>query len=214
MGNEQKTPLAQTLPLFATQQALNAINQLGIALPGHVLSVSGSIVTVNFDVTGVTLPQVTMPLFGSEYIRYPIQVGDKGVAFPASVYLGGVSGLGGPATAADFAVQQGNLSTLVWFPIANKGWSSVDPDALTMYGPNGVVLRDSGSNTVLTLTPSGLTVTSDTFSFTATTSISFTVGGHSVVIDSTGVTIDGVLFLLHAHSAVETGPDVSGPVVP
>jgi hypothetical protein len=169
--------------------------------------VSGPIVTVAFDVTGAVLPQATMPVLGAEYIRLPIKVDDKGVTFPVNVYTGGVSGLGPPGSAADFNTQQFNLSTLVWMPCGNANWSTVDPTAVTIYGPNGVVLRDTAGDTTFTLTPSGITVSGET-------SLTFAVGSHSIVINSSGVTIDGVLFLAHTHSAVQTGSGVSGPVVP
>jgi hypothetical protein len=153
-----------------------------------------------------------MPVFGPIYIRYPIQVGDKGVTFPIDVYLGGVSGLGGGT--ADTTLQ-GNLSTLVWFPVGNSNWPSVNPNALVLQGPDGVVEQDTGGNTTSTLTPNGVSVSAkETYAITAGTSITFTVGGHSILINSTGVYIDGVLFLTHTHSGVESGTDDSGPVVP
>jgi len=64
--NHQKTPLSRTLPLLAQRQALDEIYKRGLALPGKVTAVDGPIVTVSFLVSGVTLPQVTMPLFGPE----------------------------------------------------------------------------------------------------------------------------------------------------
>jgi hypothetical protein len=204
MSQAQKTPLSRTLSAFAQQKARDEIAKLGQALPGHVIKVSGAIVTVAFDVAGTTIPQVTMPLFGPEYIRYPVQVGDTGVAFPASVYIGGVSGLGGGTATGTV---QANLSTLVWFPVANKKWTPVDPNAVTIYGPNGVVLRDEASETVATLTPTG-------FNLSAHTSISLSAGGHTILINAAGITIDGVVFSLHGHSGVTTGSGVSGPVVP
>lgn len=196
------------------------LDRLGKAIPATVKSVSGAIVTVNFEVSGMTLPSVEMPLFGPEYVRYPIQVGDKGVCLPADFYLGQMSGLG-PGT-ADQSLR-GNLSTLVFFPIGNKNWSAVDAQAVTIYGPNGVVLRDSNSHSTLTLTPSDITGTAQTQfqigvgSNTITISssgITLTGGGVSIQITSSGVTIDGVDFLTHAHSGVTTGPGVTGPVVP
>ena len=202
MSSAQKIPFARSMSAFAKQKAVDEIIKRGQALPGHVVAVTGSIVTVSFNVSGVLLPQVTMPVAGSEYIRLPIQVGDKGVAFPASVYLGGVSGLGGGT--AD-TTQQANLTTLVWFPIGNTSFSAVDANAVTAYGPNGVVLKDSGGNTTLTLTPSGVVLN-------AQTSITLEVGSHSIVINSSGVTIDGKPFLPHTHSGVTTGGGVSGPV--
>jgi hypothetical protein len=202
MSQAQKTPLSRTLSAFTQQKARDEIAKLGQALPGHVLAVSGAIVTVAFDVKGMTIPQVTMPLFGPEYIRYPIEVGDKGVAFPASVYLGEVSGLGSGSASRT----QANLSTLVWFPIANKKWTAVNPLALTLYGPDGVVLRDTNSDTVATLTPAA-------FSVSAQTSISLSAGGHTVVISAAGITIDGIVFALHGHAGVTVGTGVTGPVV-
>lgn len=201
---------------------LNEIGRRGRALPGTVIEVTGAIVSVNFDVSGITLPNVTMPLFGPEYVRYPIQPGDLGVAFPSDAYLGGTSGLG--SGVADTSLR-GNLSTLVWFPIGNKTWSEVDPDAVTIYGPNGVVFRDADSNTVATLTPDGLVIdaktdfqvqvgtggSAPTISMT-TSAITLKVGSVDIVIDSSGVKIQGKLFLPHEHTGVTTGSATSGGV--
>jgi len=184
MSTAQKKPFSRTLSLFAQQKALDEIAKRWQALPGRVVAVSGAIVTVNFEVAGATLPQATMPLFGPEYIRYPVQIGDKGVAFPASVYLGGVSGLGG-GTADD--TLRGNLSTLVWFPCGNKGWTAVDDDAVTVYGPNGVVLRDTGSNSVETLTPSGVAFATPVVSTTGNLSVG--TGWSGVFTTPTGQTV-------------------------
>lgn len=205
MSDAQKTPLSQTLSSFATWQALNEIQKRGTGLPGTVAVVSGPIVTVNFDVSGVTLPNVTMPVFGPEYIRYPIQVGDLGVAFPVGLYIGGVSGLGGGT--ADTTLR-GNLATLVWFPIGNKNWTaSPNANATVLYGPQGVVIQDKAGS-------------SPDFSVTVNSSgITMTGGGHTVVLNSSGLTIDSVLFATHDHgpgtyvagSTAVTGD--SGPVV-
>lgn len=189
MSNAQKTPFMRAMGSFGQRKALDEIEKRGSALPGHVVAVNGPIVTVNFDVKGLTLPQISMPIFGSEYVRLPIQAGDKGAAFPVDFYLGGISGLGG-GTADD--TLRGNLSALVWFPIGNKNWSAVDPNAVTLYGPNGVVMKDTAGNTTATLTPSGLVIT-------AQTSITLSVGSHSIVINASGITIEGRPFLAHQH---------------
>lgn len=210
-NNAQKTPLSRSLSGFATQKAVDEIMKRGQALPGIVSAVNGSIVTVNFQVRGITLPQVTMPVFGPEYIRYPIQVGDKGVAFPASVYLGGVSGLGGGI--ADTTLR-GNLSTLVWFPIGNSNWFPVKPTQLVLYGPNGVILQDTSNTASIDLTGNQILMTTGGNSITISASgITLTNGTHTIVINSTGVVIDGRIFLAHEHSAVQTGSGVSGGVV-
>jgi hypothetical protein len=209
MANEQKTPIARTLPQFATQVARNQIASSGLALPGHVIAIEGSIVTVNFDVTDVQLPQVMMPVFGPEYIRYPIQVGDKGVAFPVNVSIAEISGLGATSAAPSFKTRPGNLGALVWFPIANRDWLDVDPQALVLYAPNGIVLRDVGNTASVHITPANVTIT---------------VGVHTIVVTSAGitigttggtdVTINGHSFLNHQHIGVQTGTGVSGGVNP
>ena len=157
-GTNQKTPFARSMNLFAEKKIADALQKTGQSLPAHVVEVNGAIVTVAFDVenTPYTLPQVTIPLFGPEYIRYPIQVDDKGVVFAADASLRGNSGLG--TGTADLS-EPANLSALVFFPIANKAWSEVDPQAVTIYGPNGVVLRDTGDAANITLTPDSITFT-------------------------------------------------------
>lgn len=155
--NSQKLPFTQSFDKAASRKVLEAIQILGKALPASVVSVDGSIVTVKFEVkSDFTLPQVTIPMFGPEYIRYPTQVGDLGVVFPADVYIAGISGLGDGT--ADLSLP-GNLAALIFFPIASKKWSPTeDPDALVMYGKNGVVLRDKDKKTIITLTPDGITI--------------------------------------------------------
>lgn len=187
--NSQKTPFALTMNRFASGKAQDAIQGLGKALPCSVVSVSGAIVTVKFEVQSeFTLPNVKMPLFGPEYIRYPIQAGCKGVAFPADASLAGMSGLGGGV--ADLTAPA-NLSALVFFPIGNANWSSVDPNAVTVYGPNGVVLKDTGGGTTVTLT-----------------------GGGIVIHTGGDVVVDGVSIKHHHHSNVQTGGGESGPPIP
>ena len=159
----QKTPIARTLNVFAERKARGIIDLYGKALPASVVAVvSSGIVTVKFEIANTprspyTLPNVTVPLFGPEYVRYPIQPGCKGVVFPADAYLGGVSELGGGV--ADLALR-GNLSTLVFFPIGNTSWSaSDDANALVLYGPDGVIIRDMNKKTVFTLTENGIVIT-------------------------------------------------------
>lgn len=207
----QKTPISRTLPLFVDATVRKHIERLGKCLPATVTAVNGSIVTVSFQVQGVQLPKVTMPLFGPEYIRYPVKVGDKGVCFAADTYIGAMSGLGGGT--ADMS-RRGNLSTLVFLPIGNKNWTAPeDTNAVIIYGPDGVILRDSNSNSKITLTPNNIDANAKTnLTGEAGTEIQFTVGstqftmngtsivmvagGNTVTLDSTG---------LHTTAAVVTG---------
>ena len=79
-NNAQKTPFARTQNIFAEKKIADALQLTGKALPCSVVSASGAIITVQFEIQSeFTLPQVTIPLFGPEYIRYPIKAGDSGV---------------------------------------------------------------------------------------------------------------------------------------
>jgi hypothetical protein len=177
MANEQRTPLARTLPLFAQRAALREIEQRGYALPCHVTAVDGAIVTVAFDVsttTGAPIPACTMALAGAEYIRLPIQVGCKGVAYPASCDISIETGLGPGSALPNFATLPANLSALTFFPIGNANWTaSPNANATVIYGAGaGVILQDiSGSspNASVTVNSSGVTIKvgSKTWTFTS-----------------------------------------------
>jgi hypothetical protein len=141
-GNYQKTPLYTNLTRHGRREIDAALQLTGKALPASVTEVMGSIVTIKFELTNipVTLPSVTVPIAGSEYIRLPLQVGCKGVVFPADARLGPISGLGG--TSADLSTP-GNLSALVFFPLGNKGFAAPeDPNQLELYGVNSALIKN------------------------------------------------------------------------
>jgi len=201
--NAQKTPISKSLSDFSTAQALDHIQQTGRALPVSVTAVSGAIITVKFEVqSGFTLPPVTVPLAGAEYIRYPIQVGDTGVVFPADAYLGGITDLGGGTANLK---PRGNLSTLVFFPIARKRWTAVDPNAVTVYGPNGVVTRDTQSNMVVTLTPTGVVAQLKNGS-------TFTINGSGITATMANGTPFTIVGDLHVTGDIWTEFGTGGPI--
>jgi uncharacterized Zn-binding protein involved in type VI secretion len=183
-SNAQKTPLLRTLNEFATRRVASAIQLLGKSLPASVVSVNGSIVTVKFEIeTTFTLPRVTLPIATSQWRREPTQVGDMGVVRPSDAPLGAVSGLGA-ATAS--LVTLGNLEALVWEPVASSKWTATpDANAYVIWGPNGFICRDTGGN---------CSIIGDTTEITAVakTKLTLRVGSSSIVIDGTGVTINGV----------------------
>jgi hypothetical protein len=156
-NNAQKTPIARTLNQFAERKVWAAIDLLGPNLPASVVLVASSgIVKVKFELTNIpfTLPQVTVPFMGSEYVRIPIQTGMLGWVMSADAYLGGVTGLGGGAANL---TRRANLSALVFSPLGNKNWSPTDdPNSLVLYGPDGVILRDLNKKTTMTLTVNGV----------------------------------------------------------
>lgn len=205
-SNAQKTHLAVDLNRFAQQKVLSVMQLTGKALPCSVVLVSGSIVTVKFEVQSTfTLPVVTMPVFGPEYIRYPVQVGDLGVTVAADAYLGGVSGLGGGVASL---ATPANLSALFFMPVASTKWSpSEDPNAVVIYGPDGVIIRTVDKAHSITVSPTGIVIKGNT-----------TIQGNLVTTGTTtsqqnisapGASINGVNFNSHFHPDPQGGN--SGP---
>lgn len=173
--------LQQRLNQNAITRASEAIQRTGRALPCKVTAISGSIVTVEFEVNAApwTLPPVTIPKAESTWLRIPTQVGDTGMTLPADVYLGGVSGLGGgTATMSPVA----NLSALVFVPISMKSSPPTDQNAAQISGPNGVILETTtGTTSSMVLDTSGIVLT---------------FGTTTVTINASGVAIDGTLITL------------------
>jgi hypothetical protein len=155
-GNAQKTPLARELNRFAEKKILDAIQLTGKALPCKIASVDGSIVTVSFEIqSDFTLPQVTIPTGIPEYMRVPFQSGDKGFVIPADARLGGISGLGGGVAELSLPA---NLAALVFVPVSNNGWFTVDGNLFVMYGPHGLKLQTVDDSVHLILNSSGITI--------------------------------------------------------
>lgn len=196
-GNQQKTQFGQFLNEWGKQVAASAIQKMAKSFPATIAKVVGNMITVNYEVTGTLKPpQVTMAALMSRYLRYPLQNGDPGMTVPADYFMGGMTGLGG---GVGDQTQRGNLATSTWHPVSNTGWPAVDPTQTTITGgPGGLLLRsDEGGGATLLLT---------------TSEISASCAGHTLVINSSGVVIDGKIFLLHEHTLVQTGTNDSGPV--
>jgi hypothetical protein len=157
---DQKIPFAQSINYFTDRKINDALQSYGQSFPCYVTAVNGSIVTVKFDVTvpeGITLPEVTCPIAGSEYIRYPIQPGCKGYCIPANVSLRNASGLGAGGAPPDLS-EPGNLTALVFFPFGNTNFFTVNGQYLVMYGETGVEITTKNQDCKLTLTASGITI--------------------------------------------------------
>ncbi|MBL0788822.1 hypothetical protein JK333_07090 [Klebsiella michiganensis] len=228
MTINQRLNFAKSMNNFAEEKIAEAMQLVGKVLPATIVRQSGKMVTVSFSLTNIpfTLPQVTIPLFGPQYVRYPMQPGDRGIVIPADTYIGGMSGLGGGV--ADLT-QPANLSALVYLPISHTEWQDVDGQVVTVYGPEGVTLRDSGSNTTFLLKPESIAIsTPDSFTVTVGgTVFSLTAGrwslsgdaGHlqdSVASTSPAIMHAGWESLVawlnsHEHSNGNDGNDTGGP---
>lgn len=200
MSVDQKLNFGRNMNRFVEQKFNEAFQASGKILPASIVSQEGKMVTVAFELhdTPYVFPQVTIPLFGPQYIRYPMQPGDKGVVIPADTYLGGVSGQGGGI--ADLT-PPANLSALVFLPVSNTEWDSVDGNVVTIYGPEGVTIRDSGSSTTFLLTPESITIAAvDMFKVTVgSTVLTLTQGMWSItgvagkIQDSTASTSPAIM---------------------
>jgi len=204
-SNVQKVPFQRYINRFGQKKVLEYIQRTGKSLPCHVVAVSGSIVTVAFDVANppFTLPQVTMPMFGPEWVRYPTQVGDLGITVSADTYIGGISALGGGV--ADLTLRA-NLSALVWLPIASKDWSPTDdPDAVVIYGPNGGILRTRDKNHTLTVNADGIVLVS---------TVKVSVSAPQVQVEgSTEVDVSAPTIKVHATTDLELGANGTGFII-
>lgn len=228
MSLNKKLHFGGNMHNFADQKIATAMQAAGKVLPAAVVARSGNMVTVSFLLRDIpyTLPQVTIPLFGPQYIRYPMQPGDRGIVIPADTYLGGASGLGGGT--ADLT-PPGNLSALVFLPVSHTAWEAVDEQVLTLYGPEGVTIRDAKSNTTFLLTPESITIaTPQKFEVTVgSTVLTLTAGAWSLtgqsgtLTDSAASTSpkimqEGWAKLVqwlngHQHTNGNNGQDTGGP---
>lgn len=148
MTGSTKKPIQQSLPAVL-RGAINDGQQLQCQQwPCTVVDVEGAIVTVSFEVSSeFTLPQVTCPIAESRYVRLPVQEGDQGFVTAASTRLGGVTGLGSGLAPLSTPA---NLGGLVFVPLGNKAWTTIDPDAVVIQAPNGAkILTDDGASEVI-----------------------------------------------------------------
>lgn len=183
---------------FAKGKVQDQLHIQGRPLPAIVVKTTGNMIEVAFALNSAfTLPNVTIPIFGPEYIRYPMQAGDKGLVLPMETYIGGMSGQGGGTASL---VTPANLSALVFLPISNTEWANVDTDVLVMYGPEGVTLRDSESNTTFLLTPTSITIA-------APDAFKVTVGGTVLSLTKTDWVLSGV------NGALTDGGGTTSPSV-
>lgn len=209
---------------LAINRARQAIENMGRALPCRVVKVTGSIVTVAFEVNAApfTLPNITIPKAESNWIRMPTQIDDFGMTMPADAYLGGVSGLGGGVATL---TRPGNLSALVFVPVSNSGSGPIDQNAAQVQGPNGAIIRTTtGTTSEIVTNTSGTTVTfgantvvvneTETALNYGTTSlvlnasgITMTFGASTIVFNGSGLSINGALYETHTHPYLPGGGD-------
>lgn len=197
-GNALKTPYVSNINRFAAKKVNDGLQLDGKDLPASVVSYSGGQLVASFQVQGYgTLPQVTVGVAQSRYVRLPLQAGDKGILRSADAVLGGITGLG---TGTAGTAKPANLGALIFEPTSSTSWPAmVDANAVEIGGPNGAVIKLVGQ-----ASPS-IVINSS--------AITLTFGAHSIVINPSGITLDGKAWLTHTHSGVTTGSGNTGGVV-
>lgn len=172
----QRLSFATTVATTASAQAMDAIAQMGVALPGSVVTVNPQdantavskgnvIVEVQFDPDlGFNLPNVVIPVYGADYIRQPIQEGDLGVAIPCRLRIDGTTSMWRQKN--DNVNPVGKLQSLIWLPVGNAQWDTVwiesnaepagpsgsspsanDLNRINLHGPQGAVIFDWNNGT-------------------------------------------------------------------
>lgn len=160
MSNGQKFPFLKAFNNAVHTATEDRAAIEGRSLPCHVVAVTGQIVTVQFDMLpdGMQYPQVTIPIATFEYIRYPIQLGDKGVTVAADVSLRGISGLGTGIASRSLTL---SLVPLFFVPLSNAGWTKEDPNKIVLYGPDGAILKTVDGASSITVEPGKITGKAD-----------------------------------------------------
>ncbi len=215
MTASTKKPLQQSLPA-ALRNAISDGEQLRCQQwPCTVVDVDGAIVTVTFEVSSeFTLPQVTCPIAESRYVRLPVQEGDQGFVTAANTRLGGVTGLGSGLAPLSTPA---NLGGLVFVPLGNKNWTTIDPDAVVIQAPNGSkILTDDGASEIIVDTDQ-IKVTQGDVTVEIASGI-VTVTADHVVVNAMDSTINGNLVVngnasmtgtLFVEGSISSGADIS-----
>lgn len=189
MSDALFNPVFQSANRAITNRVLDAMALTGKSLPCHVTKVNGAMITVAFDVLNIhTLPTVTIPLFGPEYIRYPIKENDLGVAIAVDARIGYTSG---QTSAISDLSPPANLSALYFQPIGNKNWTAVDPAQVDIYAPNGVKIHDTASGAIINLLPTSVEVTVG--------ETTFLINGSSIIATTTNFTINAPTITLNGQ---------------
>lgn len=205
MSINQKIPYAVSSTNYIQSKIDASQEYFGQILPCVVTEVNGSFVTVNFQVDTnekFTFPPITCPIAESFYVRLPVQVGDTGICIPAATRLGGITGLNN--TLAPLGLQP-NLGGLVFVPIGNKTWTTLDPNAVVISASNGAIIRTNDGKAVVTIADDKITVAYQSVNFVIDGS-KVTINGNLQVngtINATGdISSGSVTLKTHTHNVV------------
>lgn len=153
----QKHPFDEALGRHTRYEIESAQWLLSKSWPASVVSADGTntIVTVKIEIEqpNYTFPLITCPVYGPQYIRWPIKPGDKGVMFCADYGIGAMSGLG---TGVAKMAPVGSLGAGVFFPVGNTDFiETPNPNATVIYGPDGVIIKATEGDTRVSVDAKG-----------------------------------------------------------
>lgn len=206
MSINTKKPLNLSLPRAMRERIQDGKQVSGQEWPCTVVHVDGAIVTVAFEVESeFTLPQVTCPIAESFYVRLPVQEGDQGMVMAASTRLGGVTGLG--AGLAPLS-EPSNLGGLVFVPLGNKGWATIDPNAVVINAPNGAKLRTFDGASIVTIDTGQVKIQQGDVTVEITGGV-VTVTADHVVVNAADSTFNGNL-IVNGNATVSGNASIGG----
>lgn len=158
MASFRKIPQAPALRKATYNLAGHITDHTPRTVPASLLSVKGRIATVQIEANSETpLPQLTVPLIESEYIRTPLQTGCKGLLIGTSINVDFLAQLN--TQRPDITDRTGTLTSAAFIPLASATWQELDRDTLNLYGVTGVEMTDRlNGNTSVTLTEECATV--------------------------------------------------------
>lgn len=149
MSNSQKLPPIESLTQLINSLINDRLSIEGKQLPCYVVDVDNQFVTVHFDMLpdNIVYPEIKIPILSWEYIRIPIQKGDKGVTLAADVSLRNVSKQGGVANRSILP----SLTPLFFVPISNIVWSKEDDKKVVIVGPEGAIIKTKDGKNIITV---------------------------------------------------------------
>lgn len=199
MSNAQKYPLLQALSEMVNNLIEDRLDIKGKQLPCYITDVDNQFVTVHFDMLpdGIVYPEIKIPIMGWEYIRIPVQKGDKGVTLAADVSLRNISKQGGVANRSILP----SLTPLFFVPIANNQWSKEDGKKVVIVGPEGAIIKTKDISNIITVDTGKIEIKSGSNAVITVNSdqININKSGSNIVVSDSSVDITASTISLNGN---------------
>lgn len=215
----RRLPLQSQIADAAVSKAHEVLETKGLGLPCKIVQVLGTLVKVEFLLSGVSLPNLTIPIATCLYNRPPYQVGDQGVAISLNASPAFISGQNSQQTQLNAT---GNLGSLIFFPVASTKWGSVpDPNMYLIQGPNGFIVRSidgsvsvtgtKGKSLVMAFGGNEFTLDSTGASINCNLNVSGDITSSGTITGSSDVIAGGISGKSHVHNVTAVGSPTSTP---